>query len=161
MTLYLSYCIMTVLDKVSYLLFVTCWRRWDVYGRGVMEVTSIYHLWEPGVERLQYIWVTTTSTHVSSLFVGHHPQHVLMLSFKLNHVVMRYVCISESVWWHVVTVDVNNPSHYFRKQCLSVLIRLLSCSRASKSHPQVLLRQASDLLSYKARTSARDSPLID
>jgi hypothetical protein len=64
----------TVLDEVLYLLYVICQRReilsimlldleidWDVYGRGVLEVMSIYHLWEPGAERLWYIWVTNIS----------------------------------------------------------------------------------------------------
>ena len=45
-------------------------------------------------------------------------------------------------------------SHYFRKQCLSVHIRLDSRSRILKSHPQVFLRQSTDSLSYKARSRA-------
>jgi hypothetical protein len=44
----LSVIYMTVLDGVPYLLFVLCSAESimdsDVYGRGVMEVRSIYHL---------------------------------------------------------------------------------------------------------------------
>jgi hypothetical protein len=54
----------------------------------------------------------------------------------------------------------DSSPHYFRKQCLSVHNRLVSCSRASKGRPQVLLRQSSDLSSYKARFILQDSPPI-
>ena len=103
----LSVICMTVLDGVPCLLFVICSEESimdsDVYGRGVMEVRSIYHLWEPGVERLRYIRVTNNSIHVSSCLWSDvniqlqtwcwcrlHSRGVVIRMF--NHVAMAYVC---------------------------------------------------------------------
>ena len=57
----------------------------DVYGRGVLEMKSIYHLGETVMERLQYIRVSgeasihpgdeCLNTQIKTSLVTHHPQH--------------------------------------------------------------------------------------
>jgi hypothetical protein len=79
----------------------------DVNGRGVMELRSIYHLWNPEWRVLRYIRVMNDSTHKSDChWLDIIPNIKVDVDPKFAHVAMRYVDIPESVQELVFIVDV-------------------------------------------------------
>jgi hypothetical protein len=127
----------------------------------IMEVRSIYHLWNPEWRGFNTsgLRMTLLTKRIVIGWTSSSTSRLMLIQSLLTWQWDTWTSLSQ--FENLCSVLHVDHSHYFRKQCLSVHSRLDSRSCVSMCLPEVLLQRSPDSSSYlKARPSARDSPPI-